>query len=71
MVGSSRMRSRGLASSAIAMPSRCFIPRLKRPARLDPVSVRSTVSSTSSMRPSGMPSNVVRTSRFSRAVRLG
>lgn len=71
MVGSSSTSRRGRAISASASPRRCRMPIEKRPARFFPVSARSTAASTSSMRLSGRPSSVVRTRRFSRAVRLG
>ena len=71
LVGSSSTSRRGYASNASAIPSRCFMPMEKRPARFLPASESPTVSRTSPMRSSGRPSIVVRTRRFSRAVRLG
>ena len=46
------------------------MPSENCPARFEPVWASSTVASASSMRLSGTPKSVVRTRRFSRAVRL-
>ena len=68
LVGSSRIKSWGLFSNAIAIPSRCFIPRENCPARFLPVFVSWTICNTSLIRASSRPSNVVLTLRFSYAV---
>lgn len=63
-------KSWGLFSNAIAIPSRCFIPRENCPARFLPVFVSWTICNTSLIRASSRPSNVVLTLRFSYAVRF-
>ena len=55
---------------AIAIPSRCFIPRENCPARFLPVFVSWTICNTSLIRASSRPSSVVLTLRFSYAVRF-
>ena len=68
-VGSSRISSFGLPSSAMAMPSRCFMPSEYCPTLRLRSCVRCTMSSTRPMSLWGTPFKSATISRFSCAVR--
>ncbi len=70
-VGSSKISSSGLLSSAVAIPKRCFIPNEKPFTFLLATSDRRTISSTSSILALGTCKIFRTASKFSYAVKCG